>query len=470
MGNCTITQKQYLLNFDTEKNGDIHKQSWTKENITKFHNSNNYAIYQSKICFEAWPLRVAPKCLQNYKCSRCSREKESPKKFSKEDLMIPSPVPSELSGLTQIEEMLIAKTLPIMHIYIKPGGQRGYSGHTINLPQDVSELAHLLPRYPKDLSIILVKVKGKGNFVKNLSVRRQVVSDAIHWLVKNNSHYSHIELNYHALNSLPENDVPNEILSIETDETSLEDNATSRPDVGPVSNEDDVVYNSNTDSSRLLPVNDTRQQEIDFIRQNVSQGPMNWPNLGNSPLNGYVTPFLATMAFPTLFSDGKGDPTNPAILKNITLKEKIKHLIKFAEKKDNKWIYRFANHPRFSYWALNMIQRKQILQQTGIFLKQNPGEQHLTLEERREMVDNNNANLLMTKLSRYITNISGSDAYWYKAEEDLKAIIQHAGPPTHFQQQICISQHYILLLESKQMKETAYLKRDVEMLLQSSHC
>lgn len=174
------------------------------------------------------------------------------------------------------------------------------------------------------------------------------------------------------------------------------------------------------------------QQEIDFIRQNVSQGHMNWPNLGNSPLNEYVTPFLATMAFPTLFSDGKGDPTNPAILKNITLREKIKHLTKFAEKKDNKWIYRFANHPRFSYWALNMIQRKQILQQTGIFLKQNPGEQHLTLEEIREMVDNNNANLLMTKLSRYITNISGPDAYWYKAKEDLKAIIQHAGPPTFF--------------------------------------
>lgn len=53
------------------------------------------------------------------------------------------------------------------------------------------------------------------------------------------------------------------------------------------------------------------------------------------------------MAFPTLFPDGKGDPTNPAILKNATLKEKVKHLIKFAEKKDSKWIYRFANHPRF---------------------------------------------------------------------------------------------------------------------------
>ena len=62
--------------------------------------------------------------------------------------MIPSAVPTQLSGLMQVEEMLIAKVLPIMHIYIKPGGQRGYSGHKINLPQNVSELAQSLPRYP----------------------------------------------------------------------------------------------------------------------------------------------------------------------------------------------------------------------------------------------------------------------------------------------------------------------------------
>ena len=48
------------------------------------------------------------------------------------------------------------------------------------------------------------------------------------------------------------------------------------------------------------------------------------------------------------------------------------------------------------------------------------------------MITNNQSNLLMTKLSRYITNITGSDAYWFKAKEDLKAIIQHVGPPTFF--------------------------------------
>ena len=38
--------------------------------------------------------------------------------------MIPSPVPHELQGLNQIEEMFIAHALPIMRVYIKPGGQR----------------------------------------------------------------------------------------------------------------------------------------------------------------------------------------------------------------------------------------------------------------------------------------------------------------------------------------------------------
>jgi hypothetical protein len=72
--------------------------------------------------------------------------------------MIPSPVPHELQKCTQIEEMLIARALPIMRVYIKPGGQRGYSGHCVNLPQNVKVLATSLPRYPKELSVIIVKV------------------------------------------------------------------------------------------------------------------------------------------------------------------------------------------------------------------------------------------------------------------------------------------------------------------------
>ena len=59
--------------------------------------------------------------------------------------------------------MLIPHPLPIKHVYIKPGGQRGFSRHCINIPQNIRELAHSLPRYPKDLPDIVVQKKGKGN-------------------------------------------------------------------------------------------------------------------------------------------------------------------------------------------------------------------------------------------------------------------------------------------------------------------
>jgi hypothetical protein len=79
-----------------------------------------------------------------------------------------------------------------------------------------------------------------------------------------------------------------------------------------------------------------------------------------------------------------------------------------------------------------MIQRKRTLQQSGIFLKQNPGEAHLTIDELREMVASDNTNAFMSKISRYVANLAGSNAYWYKVREDLKAIVTTAGTPTFF--------------------------------------
>lgn len=40
--------------------------------------------------------------------------------------MIPSGVATQLQGSTRIEVMLTARALPVMKVYVKPGGQRGY--------------------------------------------------------------------------------------------------------------------------------------------------------------------------------------------------------------------------------------------------------------------------------------------------------------------------------------------------------
>ena len=223
-------------------------------------------------------------------------------------------------------------------------------------------------------------MKGKDNSFKDVTVQRQNVADALHWLINNNWYYKDIIINNDSFSSLPLHGVPQDLLSKERE--NLENSEASEPDLGP-QNEEDIVYNESTEMSSFLPIPECHQQEVQAIQQQLCHQPthMPMPTVHNEPLNEYLTPFLAALAFPTVFPDGKGDPTNPSLHRDVPLAERVQHLLRFGENIDGKWLYRFASHPRFAYWALHMIQRKGILQQTGIFLKQNPGEAHLTVEE-----------------------------------------------------------------------------------------
>lgn len=131
--------------------------------------------------------------------------------------MIPSSVPEVSHNLTQIDEMLIAHALQIMKVYLKPEGQRGYSGHCVNLPQRVSDLAQSLPHCPKDIPLILVTMKGKGNTFRDVIVRRKKVEQALQWLIKHNPEYHSVVVNSTILNTLPFDGVPADLQIIETD-------------------------------------------------------------------------------------------------------------------------------------------------------------------------------------------------------------------------------------------------------------
>jgi hypothetical protein len=62
-----------------------------------------------------------------------------------------------LPQLSQAEEMLIALAMPIMKVYRLKGGQRGFKGNVINLPQDIAAMAQALPRLPGELPMIVVR-------------------------------------------------------------------------------------------------------------------------------------------------------------------------------------------------------------------------------------------------------------------------------------------------------------------------
>lgn len=56
--------------------------------------------------------------------------------------------------------MLISRVIPIMSIYRLPRGQYGYTGHILNLPQDVASFINSLPRSPATLDVIIVRREG----------------------------------------------------------------------------------------------------------------------------------------------------------------------------------------------------------------------------------------------------------------------------------------------------------------------
>ena len=197
------------IDFDnkTTCSEELHQQESSRENMEKFYKLLKFQIYQCCVCHEAWPLKAKPKNTVSYTCSCCLHNKNIPKKFSTENSMISSPVPKELQGLTQFEEMLTARAFPVMHVYSKPRvGQRAYKGHVITLPQDVQQLADILPRCPKDLPVIMFTINEKDNNSSDFVVRHKKVEDALNWLTgekengeRNNPLYKNVKINRQTL-------------------------------------------------------------------------------------------------------------------------------------------------------------------------------------------------------------------------------------------------------------------------------
>ena len=125
------------------------------------------------------------------------------------------------------------------------------------MPQNIKELANSLPHYPKDIPFIVVNMRGKDNKVEN----------ALQWLSQHNPRYKDIQINQEALNHLPENGIPLDIPTFETntddilDENSDEDSLTDTE----LETDSDVVYNKNTETSSFISSQCNEKQEKEVI-------------------------------------------------------------------------------------------------------------------------------------------------------------------------------------------------------------
>ncbi|KAI0276661.1 hypothetical protein BGY98DRAFT_1167367 [Russula aff. rugulosa BPL654] len=120
-----------------------------------------------KTCDNGWPMSTCGTChehafdltthRQTNECSRCHADKhENGKQWSNANNVThfaTAVQPDCLKGLTDIEEMLIARIKPIMHLC--------YKDHIVNLPQDIADVAERLPRLPQDLDVLIIRRRGE---------------------------------------------------------------------------------------------------------------------------------------------------------------------------------------------------------------------------------------------------------------------------------------------------------------------
>ncbi|MCG8622691.1 MAG: hypothetical protein MJE68_11945 [Proteobacteria bacterium] len=189
--------------------------------------------------------------------------------------MHPGKVPQCLQGLSQIEEMLIARACPIMTIYRKHGGQRRYRGHVVNLPQDIQGFLDRLPANVSNLPLLLVRRHEADDTHADFRVRRQYVLEALQWLQHNNPCYHNITTDFTNLDKLPEDGIPSELLVFEGPNS---DNITDSEGTN------EINYNSRP----FLP-NPVREciEECAVHSLINNHEPVEWPTIDTHPINEF---------------------------------------------------------------------------------------------------------------------------------------------------------------------------------------
>ena len=101
----------------------------------------------------------------------------------------------------------------------------------------------------------------------------------------------------------------------------------------------------------------------------------------------------------------------------------------FCEKgPDGRPVWRFASHPIFPGWAADIKRCHAIMGQANVFVRQNPGELPVSVDELKQKLSNPaTATEWMSKLSRYVANVPGTTPYWKQKRNQLKALGENLG-------------------------------------------
>ena len=186
----------------------------------------------------------------------------------------------------------------------------------------------------------------------------------------------------------------------------------------------------------------TERETIEHAVQSLGQprsSNLMWPSIGGTPINEFQTEGYFSMVFPTLFPTGKiilmvyliynlyllgAADFNSTRTYSVTVGNYFTHLMKYDDG-------RFARHPRFRFFALNTKMRWRANETGRIYIRQHPGEAHLTVDDLRDMIGRE-GEVFANKVTHYGACLRGTKQYWFRERNRLIAMIDTLGLPTIF--------------------------------------
>ena len=457
---------QYISDFTNDVKMPLENHPFVQEQQQQFRDEMaKFEMRYCYICQERWPTNqnlhliekyppnnIGDNSIRYYQCSSCKRDRGNPKLFSKENDMIPLTLASgsieelqECIDASPLERMLCARACTVMRVVRHQSGNLIYQGHSINFVQDFAGFFRTggIPRMLNNVPYLVLVKHGCNDEIIEVRVRRRIVKLLSEYYIDHIPGYG--RLDEEALNALPVDGMVQDLVMY-VDEFGDSSTTTAHNPVGNTDStvlipqrqelESDSIQNrvreiqqlGSSSSQFTSQESDAIEQRLQSLQTGIDVNETNWPQVGSQPLNEFTTENLMVMCFPELFMDGKGDPTNKVRLRDVTIPNAAKHLIKFCVKNNvGEWVYPFATHERVAGWLESMIIRKRIMSQANYCMRQNPELQHTTISELAAISRNEGGRRFVQNIYKYTSNISGSDPYWFQRRRELIAQAEQEG-------------------------------------------
>jgi len=259
--------------------------------------------------------------LKDDTCHACflrDKRNQSPYLMSVENEMDPGDIPAYLPELTQVEEMIIARSHVQMMVHRYRGHQYHYTGHCVGFMQNTVKTVDTLPNLPSELDIVVLRPSDQviggdsryqRQFQSDFRVRKGRVITWLQFLKGPHPDYRYITISLDRLNALPvDDDVSSSFASIlDSDPVDKGQDQPISADLPPP-NSQSMVLNLNITAT-----------EIDLIIQEITGRKLPPPGLPAPSIR--MTPIdeasgkdrIFAMAFPTLYPTGRADFNTPRL-------------------------------------------------------------------------------------------------------------------------------------------------------------